>query len=472
MRKLLELSRVNNINYYGTKTIEIELEDYVAIATSSEIGNAPLEACKAQAVAIRTNALGRAVLTDDSRVFQAFVASKRYQNAIAAAKATAGQILRYKGKPALPAAFSSCNAGRTVSSKERWGGERAFLIAKDDPYNQMKSPKGHGVGMSQTGAMEMARQGMDYRAILAFYYPGTELEGVEDSKEGGEGLAEDKIEKLRNWCKSKVGCGYVWGASGQVLTAVVLAELKAKFPKYINTGIVSKWMGKPVYDCANFVAQAFNRIGFRPHTGASSQWNNGKWADKGEIGTLPKDRVCILFRTSPKAKPMQHTGIYLGDGTVIDARGSNSGVLHTRLEAYKWSHWGLLEGLYKDGTGGKPGLPIKVEKEVIEVLYTARVKARTGDTVRLRESPSTLSKILQAVRIHTTVEVLQEQGDWSRIRANGQEGWMMREFLQRLAGGEGTTKALWRVVIDCESEEDAKKTAELFAKARAEKATT
>lgn len=34
---------------------------------------------------------------------------------------------------------------------------------------------GHGVGMSQTGAMAMAEQGYTYDEILAWYYPGTEL---------------------------------------------------------------------------------------------------------------------------------------------------------------------------------------------------------------------------------------------------------------------------------------------------------
>ena len=34
---------------------------------------------------------------------------------------------------------------------------------------------GHGVGMSQVGANSMAADGSDYRAILAHYYPGTEL---------------------------------------------------------------------------------------------------------------------------------------------------------------------------------------------------------------------------------------------------------------------------------------------------------
>ncbi len=35
---------------------------------------------------------------------------------------------------------------------------------------------GHGVGLCQWGAKEMARRGYDYRAILSHYYPGTQLQ--------------------------------------------------------------------------------------------------------------------------------------------------------------------------------------------------------------------------------------------------------------------------------------------------------
>ncbi len=42
---------------------------------------------------------------------------------------------------------------------------------------------GHGVGLCQAGAREMAKEGRDYRAILSFYYPGTRV-GVSSSDEG------------------------------------------------------------------------------------------------------------------------------------------------------------------------------------------------------------------------------------------------------------------------------------------------
>jgi stage II sporulation protein D len=39
---------------------------------------------------------------------------------------------------------------------------------------------GHGVGLSQWGALEMAKQGKNYREILAHYYPGTTLKNSEE----------------------------------------------------------------------------------------------------------------------------------------------------------------------------------------------------------------------------------------------------------------------------------------------------
>jgi len=37
---------------------------------------------------------------------------------------------------------------------------------------------GHGVGLSQWGALEMAKQGQSYHNILSHYYPGTILENT------------------------------------------------------------------------------------------------------------------------------------------------------------------------------------------------------------------------------------------------------------------------------------------------------
>ena len=58
-------------------------------------------------------------------------------------------------------------------------GLEVYLYTKDDIYTNYvtftTNGYGHGVGMSQWGAKALAEQGADYRAILAHYYPGTEL---------------------------------------------------------------------------------------------------------------------------------------------------------------------------------------------------------------------------------------------------------------------------------------------------------
>ncbi|ACO45265.1 SpoIID/LytB domain-containing protein [Deinococcus deserti] len=46
------------------------------------------------------------------------------------------------------------------------------------------SGAGHGVGLSQYGALELARQGYDYMHVLGFYYPGTTLNRLARVREG------------------------------------------------------------------------------------------------------------------------------------------------------------------------------------------------------------------------------------------------------------------------------------------------
>lgn len=111
---------------------EYEFEDYIFGVVASEIGNAPLEACKAQAVAARTVALPYLsydkVMPDKG--VQAFRAERlderKYPNARQAATDTCGEILTYNGTPLSPCSFSASNGGRTTSSEERWGGFRPW----------------------------------------------------------------------------------------------------------------------------------------------------------------------------------------------------------------------------------------------------------------------------------------------------------------------------------------------------------
>lgn len=178
----VKITTKENMHYYDCKKgtiVEVDLEDYVTCVVASEIGNAELEACKALAVAARTFAVSRGVLTgkvisDDASIAQAYRAGRiNYSVAKMAAKQTMGQILTYNGKP-ISAVYSESNGGRTYSSKEVWGADHPYLIAQSDPWDK-KVKNGHGVGMSQQGAITAASYNKSYKDILNFYYPGTKL---------------------------------------------------------------------------------------------------------------------------------------------------------------------------------------------------------------------------------------------------------------------------------------------------------
>lgn len=201
------ITRKENAEYFGVSVdsvVQVPFEQYVAAVVASEVGNTLLEACKAQAVADRTFAVFKGVLdgkpiSDSSATDQAYRANRYdyglYPNAVRGAESTEGQILTWNGKP-IVAVYSASNGGHTVSSLERWGSERPYLIAQDDPWDDSTIRTGHGVGMSQRGAKAMAKAGKTYKEILSFYYPGTEIETI---YEGGDAMvtAEQFIEKVR-----------------------------------------------------------------------------------------------------------------------------------------------------------------------------------------------------------------------------------------------------------------------------------
>jgi len=121
----------------------MDIEEYLKGVVPSEIGNAHIEACKAQAIAARTYAYNyvkkNSPISDASSSAQAFrssrLASSSYPNAHQAVKDTQGMLLTYDGKIINSCPFSASNGGKTVSSEERWGGIRVWLISKNDPWD-------------------------------------------------------------------------------------------------------------------------------------------------------------------------------------------------------------------------------------------------------------------------------------------------------------------------------------------------
>ena len=153
-----------------------------------------------------------------------------------------------------------------------------------------------------------------------------------------------KDQLVIDFALSKVGYPYVYGMIGEKLTESKLTQLVTKYGQNtVQPTKARKYLGKVCYDCAGLVAKAFNTVGIRLATGASSAWRNTRWASSGTISSMPKDKVCVLYKQGSSG--MSHTGIYIKGNQVVHAKGIDYGVVKESFGS-SWTHWGIPSGLY------------------------------------------------------------------------------------------------------------------------------
>ena len=126
--------------------------------------------------------------------------------------------------------------------------------------------------------------------------------------------------------------------------------------------------GKLCYDCAQLALACMREADIPLVSGANSQWTKTVFTTKGVIQDIPTDKVCLVFRQDSDGK-MHHVGVYLGDGTVVHAKGHDYGVVRQELSSVKFTHYGVPAGLYDDGLPtlrkGNSGEYVKMMQEAL-----------------------------------------------------------------------------------------------------------
>lgn len=177
-----------------------------------------------------------------------------------------------------------------------------------------------------------------------------------------------KPEFITRLAEACLGWPYVWGSAGQYCTPAYRKQFanRSSCPDKESKVITSqcqicagkksscdkcKWYpngGKTrIFDCRGFTRWVLGRVNVDlVGAGATSQWNTkSNWKAKGEINTLPKDCIAVLFwQDKKKAKTMAHTGLYLGNGQIIHCSGE---VKRDTLSTKGWTHWAIPKNLYE-----------------------------------------------------------------------------------------------------------------------------
>ena len=81
---------------------------------------------------------------------------------------TRGEVLTYDNK-IIPAYYHASSGGKTVNAGEVWMKDLPYIQSVDG-YDWGIRKKGHGVGMSQHGANNLANRGFSAREILNYFY--------------------------------------------------------------------------------------------------------------------------------------------------------------------------------------------------------------------------------------------------------------------------------------------------------------
>lgn len=240
-------------------------------------------------------------------------------------------------------------------------------------------------------------------------------------------MAKIKADALVRYAVNAVGGGYCWGADGQVCSPAVRRELANRTSntetKNNLLGLCAKWDGKKIWDCSGLFRGAWRALLKYRSGGATGIYN--KWCYMtGTIDTLPDEPGIAVFRGTPNN--MEHIGLYIGGGEVIDARSSAKGVVRGTLESYgRWTHWGRLEDVdYGESETESPATN--------KVKWSATVRTKTGNGISLWDTPLKSASV-QRVPEGATVDVLYEAGNgfvlafYGGVLGYADAGYLVRE---------------------------------------------
>lgn len=138
--------------------------------------------------------------------------------------------------------------------------------------------------------------------------------------------------------------GYIWGGAGDVWTRAN----QAAATRDMTVEYGDKWVGRRVADCSGLFVWAYRELGEEIYHGSNTIFNahTGKTGPLfGEVEIFPGTAV---FQVSKGRRT--HIGLYVGDGAVIEARGTRSGVIESDLS--EWDEWGQLAAV--DYSGVEP----------------------------------------------------------------------------------------------------------------------
>lgn len=199
-------------------------------------------------------------------------------------------------------------------------------------------------------------------------------------------MAEKTAKGLVDYCLAQLGRPYWYGTYGQIATKELYEEKKKRYWKYYCwANDYEEQFGQKVHDCTGLTEGYLMSASPNSAPKYKSEYDfsaNGllkACEEKGDIKDIPEIPGVLVFYDG-------HTGVYIGNGKVIEARGHAYGVITTLLKDRPWTHWGKHPYIdYGDSE--------KEEKEEIKTVDIDMPVLRKG--MKNIEAIKTLQRLLK-----------------------------------------------------------------------------
>ncbi|MBQ4640137.1 MAG: SH3 domain-containing protein [Clostridia bacterium] len=288
---------------------------------------------------------------------------------------------------------------------------------------------GHGLGMSQRGAMYMAQLGYTYDQILAFYFEGCSrvqytftrsiLSAVIDGEDSSE---ETIVEQPADIEQDAAHIALVALANGTALLsdASSSANVMTTLPQGAKVNVAAR--------SGDYYLVAYGSL--CGYVAASSLDHDGTVSGESVsptrlygYGTVVNSNALNL-RSAPS---MTGSNVY----TTIPGKT----VLPVFSVTGNWAYvqYGLRVGYvsldYISMLSAAPVQPQATASPVpSQTLKRARVTTEKG-SLNLRKSTSSTAKVLCTIPQYAVIDVYEVLGDWCRVKYSSHEGYVMSKFL-------------------------------------------
>ncbi|MDR3050808.1 MAG: SpoIID/LytB domain-containing protein [Oscillospiraceae bacterium] len=306
---------------------------------------------------------------------------------------------------------------------------------------------GHGIGMSQRGAQQMANQGLSYRQIIGFYYPGVTLVqydmGAEELPplpgDGGstpppsqqqpvdpsQSAARVSLANPSEWLNLRKGPG---------TDTAILAQLRhgQELTALTTDGT---WCQVRYGSLVGYVMQSY--LVFEAGMGSDAEPTPTPDPAQTPAPDAPLYWVTVALqdmgsKLNLRSGPSTASGIVLrlAHGARLEALGQSGAWLLVRWGGAQ----GYVMGTYvtRDAEDGPAATPAPTSAPQAPGERYAMVAVSAGQTLNLRAAPTTSAPVLRTLPSGAQVTYDDYTAGWCRVSYGAWQGYVMSKYLSPL----------------------------------------